>query len=154
MRTDPTDNGGLFVGRRPGTAPVRYAALPRQGSPARRAVDRGLAAVLLLVMVAVTALVWAPLPIAAMWLASQVAPGNAGLWIVVALVLVLAFVFGGLMLLRRIDQAWILVRRASGVDQRSGVLGRVFAATTCLVVPIFTVWFLLLGGLRPTFGGL
>ena len=24
MRTDPTDNGGLFVGRRPGTAPIRY----------------------------------------------------------------------------------------------------------------------------------
>ena len=24
MRTDPTDNGGLFIGRRPGTAPIRY----------------------------------------------------------------------------------------------------------------------------------
>ena len=27
MRTGPTDNGGLFVGRRPGTAPSRYSLL-------------------------------------------------------------------------------------------------------------------------------
>ena len=28
MRTDPTDTGGLFVGRRPGTAPVRFRGVP------------------------------------------------------------------------------------------------------------------------------
>ncbi|MDX8152926.1 hypothetical protein SK069_15105 [Patulibacter brassicae] len=153
MRTDPTENGGLFIGRRPGTAPVRYGRLPDTGSPARQAVDRLLAAVTLAVMVLLTAAVWGPAPLAAMWVASQLVPDNAGLWIVVAFALVLAFVFGALSLLRRVDQLWILVRRAGGVDQRGGVLGRVFAATTFVVVPIFAVWFLLLGGLRPTLGG-
>ena len=47
MRTDPTENGGLFIGRRPGTAPVRYARLPESGSSARQAVDRTLAAAML-----------------------------------------------------------------------------------------------------------
>ena len=36
MKTDPTDTGGLFVGRRPGTAPVRYRALPERGSESRQ----------------------------------------------------------------------------------------------------------------------
>ncbi|MGE4426287.1 MAG: hypothetical protein AB7G37_07540 [Solirubrobacteraceae bacterium] len=154
MRTDPTDNGGLFLGRRPGTAPVRYGVVPDLGSPTRRAVDRGFAVAILAVMVVLTALVWAPLPMAAMWIASQVSSSNVGMWIAVAFVLVLAFVFGALMLLRRLDGLWILVRRAGGVDQRSGVLARVFTATTIVVVPGFTVWFLLLGGLQPTAGGL
>ncbi|MCK9249623.1 MAG: hypothetical protein M0P31_11715 [Solirubrobacteraceae bacterium] len=154
MRTDPTDNGGLFLGRRPGTAPVRYGAPPDAGSPARRTFDRAFAAGLLALMVVVTALVWAPLPMAAMWVASQVASSNVGLWIAVAFVLVIAFVFGALIVLRRIDGLWILARRAGGIDQRSGALGRVFTATTVVVVPAFAVWFLLLGGLQPTAGGL
>lgn len=152
MRTDPTDNGGLFIGRRPGTAPVRYGRLPQRGSARRIAFDAVASAVLLGLMVLLTAAVWGPLPIAAMWLASQVAASNAGLWIAVAFALVLLFVFGSLMLLRRLDGVWILVRRASGVDQREGVLGRLFLITTIVVVPVFSVWLLLLGGLQPTGG--
>lgn len=152
MRTDPTDNGGLFIGRRPGTAPVRYGRLPQRGSARRVAFDAVASAVLLGLMVLLTAAVWGPLPIAAMWLASQVAASSAGLWIAVAFVLVLVFVFGSLMLLRRLDGVWILVRRAAGVDQREGVLGRLFLITTIIVVPVFSVWLLLLGGLQPTGG--
>ena len=36
------------------------------------------------------------------------------------------------MVLKRIDRAWILVRRAAGIDQRSGVMGRVFAITAII----------------------
>jgi len=43
MKTDPTDTGGLFVGRRPGTRPVRYRSLPEHGGERRRAFDRSLA---------------------------------------------------------------------------------------------------------------
>ncbi|MGX6447880.1 hypothetical protein ACVU7I_07420 [Patulibacter sp. S7RM1-6] len=150
MRTDPTDNGGLFVGRRPGTAPVRYGRLPERGSRARLAFDRLLAVAMLALMALLTAAVWGPLPVAAMWIASQVASGNVGLWILLAFALVLLFVFGALVLLRRLDAAWILVRRAAGVDQRAGALGRVFAAATFVAVPVFGVWFLFLGGLQPT----
>lgn len=154
MRTDPTDNGGLFIGRRPGTAPVRYGRLPQRGSARRVAFDAGASAVLLLVMVLLTAAVWGPLPIAAMWIASQVASSNVGLWIAIAFALTLVFVFGALSFLRRLDLVWILVRRASGVDQRDGILGRLFLITTIIVVPAFTVWLLFIGGLQPTTGGL
>lgn len=152
MRTDPTDNGGLFLGRRPGTAPVRYGRLPERGSARRAALDAVASVVLLAAMVVLTAAMWGPLPVAAMWIASQVASSNVGLWIAVAFALVLAFVFGALSLLRHLDGAWILVRRAAGVDQRQGVLGRLFLITTVIVVPAFSVWFLLLGGLQPTGG--
>src|ERR1035437_6464624 len=37
--SDPSDNGGLFVGRRPGTAPVRFRSLPKRGSERRRRLD-------------------------------------------------------------------------------------------------------------------
>lgn len=154
MRNDPTENGGLFLGRRPGTAPVRYGRLPKRGSPARRTIDGILAVALLVAMALMTAAVWGPLPVGAMWIASQIASSNAGLWLIVALALVIGLVFGALMLLRRLDQAWILVRRAAGVDQRSGILGRLFLITTLVVVPVFLVWFAFLGGLRPTMGGM
>ena len=39
MRTDPSDNGGLFVGRRPGTAPVHFRTIPERGSEKRQRVD-------------------------------------------------------------------------------------------------------------------
>lgn len=154
MRNDPTENGGLFLGRRPGTAPVRYGRLPKRGSPARRTIDGILAVALLAAMVLLTAAVWGPLPVGAMWIASQIASSNAGLWLIVALALVIGLVFGALMLLRRLDQVWILVRRAAGVDQRTGILGRLFLITTLIVVPVFLVWFAFLGGLRPTMGGM
>ena len=54
--------------------------------------------------------------------------------------------FGTLSLLRRFDQAWILVRRAAGHDQRSGVLGRIFAATAAVCAILFIVWFLVIHG--------
>jgi hypothetical protein len=104
-------------------------------------------------MALLTAALWGPLPVAAMWISSQVASENIGVWVLLAFALVLVFVFGALMLLRRLDNVWILVRRAAGVDQREGILGRLFLITTIVVVPIFTVWFAFLGGMRPTVGG-
>ena len=153
MRTDPTDNGGLFIGRRPGTAPVRYGRLPRRGSPLRVAIDAVVSVAILALMALLTASLWGPLPVGAMWVASQLSSSNVGIWILIAFALVLALVFGALMLLRRLDNLWILVRRASGVDQREGVLGRLFLITTVVVVPVFAFWFTFLGGMRPTVGG-
>jgi hypothetical protein len=43
-----------------------------------------------------------------------------------------------------------VVRRAAGVDQRSGVLGRVFATTAVIGAILFAGWLLLIGGLGPT----
>ena len=46
-RNDPTDTGGLFIGRRPGTAPVHYRTPPERGSARRRRADALLAAAVL-----------------------------------------------------------------------------------------------------------
>jgi hypothetical protein len=55
------------------------------------------------------------------------------------------------MLLRRLDEAWILVRRAAGHDQRTGVLGRIFASTAAICALLFIFWFLIING--PGNGG-
>src|SRR3977135_1283398 len=50
MRTDPADTGGLFVGRRPGTAPIRFRTLPHRAGEMRQRVDGSLAGLLLMAM--------------------------------------------------------------------------------------------------------
>jgi hypothetical protein len=62
----------------------------------------------------------------------------------------LAALFLGLALLKRLDRAWIVIRRAAGIDQRGGVLARVFGATAVIGAIGFTAWLLLIGGLGPT----
>lgn len=154
MRTDPTDTGGLFVGRRPGTAPVRYRALPQRGTAARQRADALVAHGLLALMVLINLLFWGPIPALALWVASQVQylTDSVGLGILVGFALLLLLLFGGLAVMKRIDSAWILVRRAAGHDQRSGVLGRVFAITAVVGAAIFVVWFLLIHGPGSSLG--
>lgn len=152
MRTDPTDNGGLFVGRRPGTAPVKYRALPKRGSPGRQRADRLIAYAILALMFLISALFWGPIPAGSLWIASRVQywTGSVSFGILSGFAALLAVLFGGLMVLKRLDQAWILVRRAAGVDQRDGVIGRVFALTAAVGATVFMAWLLLFAGLGPT----
>jgi hypothetical protein len=152
VRTDPTDTGGLFVGRRPGTAPTRYGTPPERGGAGRRVADALLAHALLVVMVVLNLLFWAPIPAAALWVASQVqyVTGSVSLGILLGFCFLLAALFAGLAVLKRLDRAWIIVRRAAGIDQRGGVLGRVFATTAVIGAVGFTVWLLFIGGLGPT----
>jgi hypothetical protein len=152
VRTDPTDNGGLFIGRRPGTAPVKYRALPERGSAARRRIDRAIAAALLLAMALVSILFWGPIPAGALWIASRIQywTGSVSLGILIGFITLLFVLLGGLVVLRRLDQAWILVRRAAGHDQRTGIGPRVFATTAALGAAGFTFWLLFIGGLGST----
>jgi hypothetical protein len=148
MRTDPSDNGGLFVGRRPGTAPVRFRALPQRGSDLRQSIDGSLADVLLAAMIFISLLCWGPIPLACLWIGSQAdyLSGSVSLGILVSFIGLFTLLFGGLSILRRLDHAWILVRRAAGHDQRSGTLGRIFAITAILGAVAFIVWFLIIQG--------
>jgi hypothetical protein len=57
---------------------------------------------------------------------------------------------GGLRVLKSLDHTWILVRRAAGQDQRTGVIGTVFATTAVIGGAAFTFWLLFIGGLGPT----
>jgi hypothetical protein len=149
VRTDPTDTGGLFVRRRPGTAPVRYREQPEGGTDARQRGDRLLAGALLALMVVVNLLFWGPLPALSLWLASQVQyrTGSVSLGLLVGFCALLALLFGGLVALKRLDAGWMLVRRAGGVDQRTGALPRVFGATAVIAAAGFTFWLVFIGGL-------
>ena len=148
MRTDPTDNGGLFVGRRPGTAPTKYRSLPERGTAARQRVDRTIANALFALEVVITLMYWGPIPAGSLWIAAQVQhlTDNVGLAILVAFAVMLTVLFGGLMVLKRIDRAWILVRRAAGIDQRQGVMGRIFAITAIVCAVVFSFWFIVING--------
>lgn len=151
MRTDPTDNGGLFIGRRPGTAPVRYRELPEEGSARRRRADGLFAHAILGLMVLVNLSFWGPIPAGALWVASQVEyrTDSVSLGILVGFAVMLAVLFGALSLLKRLDGFWILVRRAAGVDQRQGVIGKVFGVTAAIGAVTFAAWFLLIAGPGP-----
>jgi hypothetical protein len=152
VRTDPTDTGGLFVRRRPGTAPVHYREIPDAGTVRRRRADRLLAHAVLALMIVVNLVFWGPAPLFALWVASQVQylTDNVGLGLLLGFCVLLGLLFGGRVRLKRIDQAWILVRRAAGFDQRSGVLPVVFGASAVATGAGFTVWLLFIGGLGPT----
>jgi hypothetical protein len=149
VRTDPTDTGGLFVGRRPGTAPTRYRATPEELSARRRRLDGLLAHLILAAMVVVNLLFWGPLPALGLWVASQgqYLTDSVSVGILAGFAFLLAALFGGLALLKRMDRVWILARRAAGHDQREGVLGRVFGTTATVGAVGFTVWLVFIGGL-------
>lgn len=148
MRSDPTDNGGLFVGRRPGTAPIRFRALPQRGSSARQRIDNTMAKLLLAAMVFGSLLCWVPIPLACLWVAAQAnyLTGSVSFGVLIALVALFTLLFGTLMILRRLDNAWILVRRAAGHDQRTGVLPRIFAITAAICAAAFSFWFVVIHG--------
>jgi hypothetical protein len=152
LRTDPTDTGGLFVGRRPGSAPTRYRSQPEPGSPRRRRVDALVAHAVLGVMIVVNLLFWGPIPALSLWVASQVQyrTDSVGWGILLGFALLLVLLFGGLALLKRMDRFWILARRAAGHDQRDGVIARVFATTAVIGATGFTIWLLFIGGLGPS----
>lgn len=152
MRTDPTDNGGLFVGRRPGTGPVRYRDDPERGTARRRRVDGAIAVGVLLVMIVFNLLFWGPFPALGLWIASQVQyhSGSVTLGIGVGFAFLLLLLFGGLALLKRMDAVWILIRRAAGHDQREGVITKVFATTAVIGGLGFTFWLVFIGGLGST----
>src|SRR5271163_3754182 len=148
MNSDPSENGGLFVGRRPGTAPVRFRTLPQRGGALRQRFDGSLAGTLLAGMIFLSLLCWGPIPLACLWIGSQInyLTGSVSFGILLSFVGLFSLLFGALSVLKRMDHAWILVRRAAGHDQRTGALGRVFAVTVTICALAFLLWFLVLHG--------
>jgi hypothetical protein len=147
MRTDPSDTGGLFITRRPGTRPVQYRTAPRRDERRRR-LDGLVAAALLAGMVVVNLCFWGPLPLACLWIGgrTQYLTGSIFAGLTLAFGTMIAGLLLGLMALKRLDYAWILVRRAAGHDQRQGVIGKIFMICCMIGVPIFSVWFLFFSG--------
>jgi len=154
VRTDPTDNGGLFVGRRPGTAPIRYRAVPERGGRRRRMADAVVAGAILVVMGLVAASFWGPIPMAWLWVGAQVQyrTDSVGLAILLAFVGMLFTLLLGLAAMRRLDQLWILARRAAGHDQKQGMIGPVFAVAAVIGASAFTFWLLIIAGPGSSLG--
>jgi len=151
-RNDPTENGGLFIGRRPGTGPVHYRGTPERAGGRRQRGDALFAAVVLVVEALLCLSVWGPQPLAWLWIGSQVdyhADSNM-LGIAVAFFGILASLFITLAIATRLDRFWRLLRRAAGHDQREGAMVRIFGATAVIALIAFSVWFLLLEGPAPS----
>ena len=151
-RNDPTDTGGLFIGRRPGTARVHYAEEPDPGTRSRQRLDRALAVFVLVVETLVCLTLWGPQPVAWLWVGSQLDyhTGSVTLGIAVAFAGMIASLMLTLALATRLDYVWRLLRRAAGHDQREGVLGRLFVVTAIVALVLFTAWFVLLEGPAPS----
>jgi hypothetical protein len=151
-RNDPTDTGGLFIGRRPGTGPLHYRTPPRRGDERRRRADALLAAVVLAAETLVALSAFGPQPVGWLWVGSQVDyhTGSVFLGITVAFLGLIASLIVTLVVATRLDQLWRLLRRAAGHDQREGVLGRIFMTAAIVAAIGFTVWLVLLEGPAPS----
>ena len=145
---DPSDTGGLFVGRRPGTAPLKYRAQPVTAGQRRRAWDKFLSGLILFLETLLCLTLWGPQPLAWLWVGSQVdyQTGSVLLGILVAFVGMLVTLFFTLAVARRLDHAWKLVRRAAGYEQKKGALEWIFVISLAIAGSAFMIWFLVIEG--------
>jgi hypothetical protein len=72
------------------------------------------------------------------------------LGIVTAFLGMLFSLFVTLMIAKRVDHAWKLVRRASGIRQEKGALERIFVVSLMIVGSAFIVWFFFIEGPGPS----
>jgi hypothetical protein len=149
---DPSDTGGLFIGRRPGTAPLRYRGDTPQAGQARQRADRGFAALLLFIETVLCVSLWGPQPVGWLWVGSRVNywTDSVSAGIVTAFLGMLLSLFVTLMIAKRVDHAWKLVRRASGIRQEKGALERIFLVSAMVVGTLFTIWFIFIEGPGPS----
>jgi hypothetical protein len=148
---DPTDTGGLFIGRRPGTAPVRYPDV-EPASRRRRRIDNLLAHALLAGELLLCLTLFGPQPLAWFWIGSQVdyQTGYVTAGIATIMLGCLASTLLTVALAKRVDHAWKLVRRAAGHRQERGALERIFASSVGVALVLFAIWFFLIQGPGPT----
>jgi hypothetical protein len=147
-RNDPTDTGGLFIGRRPGTAPVRFRSAPGGAGPARQRADRLLALGILALETLLCLSLFGPQPAGWMWVGSQVQYQTGLITAGISTIMLgcLASLFLTMALAKRLDHAWKLVRRAGGHHQERGALERIFAFSVAIAVVAFGFWFFVLQG--------
>ncbi len=145
---DPTDTGGLFVGRRPGTAPLTYRDQPVTAGQGRRTADKFLSGLILAAETLLCLTLWGPQPAAWLWVGSQVdyKTDSVALGIVVAFAGMLTTLFFTLSVARRLDYAWKLTRRAAGYEQKKGALEWIFVISLAIAGSAFLIWFLIING--------
>ncbi len=149
---DPTDTGGLFIGRRPGTAPARLRHTPPAAGARRRRFDAFLAAGVLALETLLCLSLLGPQPLAWLWIGSQVEYITGAVTAGISTIMVgcLASLMLTLALAKRLDHVWKLVRRAAGHRQERGALEVIFASSVGVALVCFSVWFFLLEGPGPS----
>jgi len=153
MRSDPSDTGGLFVGRRPGTAPTRFRELPKRGGRLRQRIDGSLAGTLLArdhrPQPALLGTDPARLPVDR--LAGRLLSGSVSFGILIAFVGLLVFPLRG---------ARAPASPRPGMDSRAArrrprpahrSIGADLRATAAICGVVFTFWFVVING--PGVGG-
>ena len=149
---DPTDTGGLFIGRRPGTAPRRPGDARASSSRHRRRFDSALAGAILALETLLCLSLLGPQPLAWFWIGSQVEYLTGAVTAGISTIMLgcLASLMVTMALAKRLDHAWRLVRRAAGHRQEQGALEIIFAACVGVALVCFSVWFFLLEGPGPS----
>lgn len=149
---DPTDTGGMFIGRRPGTAPVRFRESAPTASPRRRRLDSFLAAALLALETLLCFSLFGPQPLGWLWVGSQVEYLTGAVTAGISTIMLgsLASLMVTMVIAKKVDHAWKLVRRAGGHRQERGALEWIFAITVTFTVMAFSIWFFLIEGPGPS----
>ena len=132
---DPTKTGGLFIGRRPGTAPLRYRKRPERPAGAGAGSTRSSPAAILVLETLICTTLWGPQPAGWLWIGSQVfhETDSIGLGILVAFAGMLATILGTLgdrdaPRPRLEDRA----PRRAATSRRTGMLERIFVISMAI----------------------
>jgi hypothetical protein len=149
---DPSDTGGLFIGRRPGTAPVRFRETAVEAGPSRRRADRALALALLALELVLCLSLFGPQPAFWLWIGGHVQYLTGFVTAAIGTIMLgcLASLFLTMALAKRVDHAWKLVRRAAGYRQERGALERIFGASVIIALVLFSIWFFIIEGPGPS----
>jgi hypothetical protein len=99
--------------------------------------------VVLLVEALGTLLMWAPIPLAWLWVGGRVfaVTGSLAADLGAAFFGFVATTILAMMALGRIDRFWVKVRRRAGHDQTHGVLPQVAVVSATLGLVAFVVWY-------------
>jgi len=147
-KNDPTNTGGLFVGRRPGTGPLRYRDKPVEAGDTRRRFDSLLSALVLVLETLLLLTLWGPQPAGWLWVGAQLdhKTDSVSLGIAVAFIGMILTMVGTISLAMRLDHFWKLTRRAGGYEQKEGALNRIFVISGAIAIATFFFWFVVIQG--------
>jgi hypothetical protein len=113
--------------------------------PARRATNTACAAVLVVEVIGSLSM-WAPIPLAWLWIGAQ-AYAVTGSLLAGCGVALLGFVATTILVMKglaRIDTTWVALRRRAGHKQPQGALTQVVVISATLGIALFLLWYYIL----------